>query len=109
MRKLIPMFAVAAMSSAVVLLVHAAEVKTITGNAQCAKCELKETAKCQNTITVDEGGKKVTYYLKQNDVSKKFHKQICEDPTKTVKATGDVKEEGGKLVMDPAKVEVVEE
>ncbi|MEO6808452.1 MAG: DUF6370 family protein [Isosphaeraceae bacterium] len=109
MRKLIPMLAVAVLSSGVALLVQAAEVKTITGNGQCAKCELKETAKCQNTITVTENGKEVVYYLKQNEVSKKFHKNICQDPTKTVKATGDVKEEDGKLVMDPTKVEVVEE
>ena len=46
---------------------------TITGDAKCGKCAMKETEKCQNVIQVDKDGKKATYYLVQNDVSKKFH------------------------------------
>src|SRR5947209_37708 len=107
MRKLIPMLAVAVVFSGLTLLVRAAEEKTITGEGQCAKCSLKETAKCQNAIVVEEGGKKVTYYLQHNDISKKFHKNVCQE-VKKVKATGDVKTENGKMVMTPTKIDVVE-
>ncbi len=79
---------------------------TITGTGQCAKCTLHETKSCQNTITVDENGKKVVYYLAQNKVSKEFHHNICSDSAK-VKATGTVKEAHGKLELTATKIEVV--
>jgi len=107
MRKLLPMLAVAAVFSCVSLVVFAAEVKTITGEGHCAKCSLKETKGCQNAVKVEEGGKTVTYYLAKNDVSKAFHKNICTE-VKKVKATGDVKEENGKMVMTPTKIELAE-
>ena len=61
--------------------------RTITGDAKCGKCALKETDKCQNVIQVEKDGKKTTYYLVQNDVSKKFHDNVCQD-TKKATATG---------------------
>ena len=64
---------------------------TITGTGKCAKCALHETKSCQNAITVDENGKKVTYYLTHNKVSKDFHEHICKTTAK-VKATGTVNE-----------------
>ncbi len=79
---------------------------TVTGTGQCAKCSLHETKSCQNTITVEENGKKVTYYLAQNKVSKEFHHNICSDSAK-VKATGTVKEAHGKLELTPTKIELV--
>src|SRR3954470_21314579 len=79
MRKMIPMLAVAVLFSGMTLLVRAADEKTIKGEGQCAKCHLKETKTCQNTVTSDEGGKKVTYYLAANAVSKKFHSNICQE------------------------------
>lgn len=105
MRKLLPMLTVAAISFAGLAL--AAEVKTITGEGQCAKCALGETPKCQNAIKVDEGGKTVTYYLEHNAVSKKFHSNICKS-TEKVKATGDVEEKDGKMVMTPTKIDLVD-
>src|SRR6516165_5353849 len=105
MRKLVPLLSVAFLFS--LTLVWAAEEKTITGDGQCAKCSLKETKSCQNAVVVDEGGSKVTYYLKHNAVSKKFHKNVCTE-TKKVKATGTVTEQDGKKVLDPTKIEVVE-
>ena len=48
--------------------------KTITGEAKCAKCALKEGSKCQTVIQTEaKDGKKVTYYLVNNDVAKAFH------------------------------------
>jgi len=106
MRKLVLM-GVAALFSCAGLIVVAAEVKTITGEGQCAKCSLQETKKCQNAVVVEEGGKKVTYYLAKNKVSNDFHKNVCQ-AVKKVKATGDVKEENGKMVMTATEIQVVE-
>jgi RecG-like helicase len=78
---------------------------TITGEGQCAKCALHETKSCQNTITVEENGKKVTYYLAQNKISKDFHDNICKAPAK-VTATGTVKEEHGKMQFAATKIEL---
>jgi len=85
----------------------AADEVTITGEGKCAKCALKETKECQNVIQAEKDGKKVTYYLADNDVSKKFHGNVCKE-TKKVKATGTVKQEGGKLELTPTKIELVE-
>jgi hypothetical protein len=81
--------------------------KTIVGNGKCAKCALHETEKCQNAVeTTDADGKKVTYYLANNDVAKEFHDTICKE-TKKVKATGTVKEVDGKMQMAATKIEEV--
>lgn len=109
MRKLLSLLAVAVLCSGVSLAIGATlEEKTIKGEGQCAKCSLKETKACQNAIVVEEDGKEVTYYLEHNDVSKKFHREVCQD-VKTVKATGEVKEQDGKKILVPSKIEVVEE
>ncbi len=95
MRKIVLMFAAAALCSGVVL---AAEAVTITGEGKCGKCALKETAKCQNVIEVEENGKTVKYYMAPNDVAKAYHKEVCQTTTKTT-ATGTVEEKDGKKVM----------
>jgi hypothetical protein len=77
---------------------------TITGEAECAKCVLHETEKCQNTIQTEENGKKVRYYLAQNDTSKDFHENICKKPEK-VTATGVVSEKDGKKILTVSKIE----
>ena len=107
MRKLFGMLAVAVLFSGLTLVVRAAEEKTIKGEGQCAKCSLGETKKCQNAIVVEKDGKKVTYYLEQNDISKKFHGKICQEK-KTVQATGTVEEKDGKQILTASKIEVVE-
>ena len=111
MRKLFSLLAVAVAFSGLALL-KAAEEKTVTGMAQCAKCSLKEKKSCQSVIVVKEGDKNVKYYL-VGDVAKKDHKDkgFCTAPKAggpTVKATGDVEEKNGKMVMTPSKIEAVE-
>ena len=78
---------------------------TITGDGTCGKCALKETDKCQNVIQVDKKGKKVNYYLVQNDVSKEFHENLCKE-AKKVTATGTVKKVDGKLELTATKLEL---
>jgi gas vesicle protein len=80
--------------------------RTITGEAKCAKCALKETSKCQTVIeTEGKNGKKVTYYLANNDVAKGFHENVC-SATKKVTATGTVKKVDGKEEMEVTKIEI---
>ena len=112
MRKLLPMFAVAVVSAGFVLVAQAAEEKTVTGMAQCAKCALKEADQCQSVVVVEEDGEDVTYYLAQNEVAKKNHaKLFCMAPKgdgPKVKVTGEVEEEDGKKTMTATKIESVE-
>ena len=82
---------------------------TITGEGKCGKCALHETEKCQNVIQAEnKNGKKMTYYLAENKVSKDFHDNLCKE-TKKVTATGTVKEEDGKKVMTVTKIELAKE
>lgn len=78
---------------------------TLTGEGKCAKCALKETKECQNVIQTEKDGKKVTYYIAQNDVSKKFHDNLCQE-TKKITATGTVKEVDGKMQLTAKKIEL---
>jgi RecG-like helicase len=82
------------------------ETVTITGKGMCAKCALHETKTCQNVIQTEKDGKKVTYYLVDNDVSKKFHANLCKE-SKEVTATGTVKEVDGKMQLTATKIELV--
>jgi len=81
------------------------ETKTITGEAKCAKCLLKEkTDTHQTAIQVKDGDKTVTYYLVANDVAKKYDKKVCEKAQK-VTATGKVKTVDGELQFTATKIE----
>jgi hypothetical protein len=72
---------------------------TLKGEGMCAKCELKETSACQNAIQVN-------YFLEQNDVSKAFHKNVCQGVKKGVSTAGTLKEEDGKKIFTARKIEV---
>jgi hypothetical protein len=78
---------------------------TLTGEGKCGKCALKETKDCQNVLQVEKDGKKTTYYLEQNDVSKKFHPELCTE-TKKIQVTGTVKEVNGKQQLTAKKIEL---
>jgi len=86
-------------------LARADESKTISGEAKCTKCLLKEKPGTHQTaIQVKEGEKTVTYYLVANDVAKKYDKKVCEKAEK-VTATGTVKTVDGKLQLTATKIE----
>lgn len=80
--------------------------RTLTGEGTCARYGTKESPTCQTVITTQENGKLTTFYLAENDVSKKFHSQVCAKPVK-VKATGTVKEVNGKQELTASKIELV--
>ena len=81
--------------------------KTLYGDGLCAKCELKETEKCQTAIRVTEGDRKVVYYAKDNDLTKAFHSKICQ-LVEPVKAVGNVQEKDGKRHITLTYIEVKE-
>jgi hypothetical protein len=114
MRKLLMLAAVGMLFTSVSALVASDDTKvTVTGDGMCAKCALKETDSCQNAVIEDKDGKKTTYYLAHEGVSKKSHgsmgfcKASKESPVK-VKVTGTVEEKDGKKVMTAEKIEKVE-
>lgn len=83
-----------------------AKERTITGDAKCGKCALKETDKCQNVIQVEnKNGKKVLFYIVENDVSKAFHGNVCKE-TKKATATGTNKKVDGKNQFTATKIEL---
>ena len=84
------------------------KIRTITGEGKCGKCSLKETEKCQNVIQVEKNGKKTTFYLVQNDISKNFHENLCKEPKK-VTATGTVKTVDGKREFTVTKIELAKD
>ena len=80
---------------------------TITGEAKCAMCALKESDKCQ-TVIQSKGldGKVTTYYLADNDAAKAFHENVCKK-AKKVTATGTVSKNGDKTELVVSKIELV--
>lgn len=105
MRKQLSLALAAAVSLTVAGACAAEKEQTITGKGMCAKCELKETPKCQNAIQVTAGGKTTTYYLADNAVSKAFHSKVCTTVVEKVTATGTAKTEGGKQVFTATKIQ----
>jgi hypothetical protein len=81
------------------------EIRRITGEAVCARCELKLQDKCQTVIQAKEGDKVVNYYLADNDAAKAFHPQICHGPAQ-VSATGTVSTADGKQVLTVSTIEI---
>ena len=81
--------------------------RTITGEAKCAKCMLKEGDKCQTVIQAEnKNGKMVSYYVADNDVAKAFHENVCKE-AKKVTATGTVAKVDGKSEITLSKIELV--
>ena len=105
-KSLISLLAITGLAWSLSSAAYAGEEKTITGEAKCAKCILKQTDSCQNAVEVKENGKTVTYLLTKNSVSKKFHDNVCTE-SKQVKVTGTVKEVAGKLELTPTKIDLV--
>jgi hypothetical protein len=84
------------------LAVFAADTQTIKGKGECAKCSLKKTDSCQMAVTTKDG---TMYLVENNDISKKFHKNICTDE-KDVEVTGTVSEKDGKKIITASKIDL---
>jgi hypothetical protein len=84
---------------------------TLTGDAICAKCALKQAQSCQLALQVDAGGYSIVYFLQPDEVRKRLEKQIeeqrinwCATPTKVV-ATGVVRQIDGRPVLVSSRLE----
>ena len=98
-----------AASLALAGLALAGEGKTVTfeGAMMCAHCTLKEAGlkECQDVVQVKGEKGTTNYYVKANDVAKKFG-HACSG-SKDVKITGTVMEKDGKMWIDAQKIEAV--
>jgi hypothetical protein len=79
------------------------KAQTFTGKGECAKCSLGKTKACQMAVTVKEDGKDTTYLVENNDVSKKFHKNVCQS-TADVTVKGKLKEVDGQKVIEASEI-----
>ncbi len=81
---------------------------TIKGLGMCVKCELGETAQCQNAVKIVKDGKEWIYLFADNDLSKDFHKNVCTS-TANIVAVGDLlSKENGRPIFMATKLEVQE-
>jgi hypothetical protein len=83
----------------------AAAALTIKGLGLCAKCELGETAECQNAVKLTKDGKEVIYLFAANAVSKAFHKNVC-STTANIVATGLLAGDGDRPVFTATNLEL---
>jgi hypothetical protein len=111
MRKLLMLAAVGVLFSGLALVKADDDKKvTIKGDGMCAKCALSETKTCQNAVIVTKDGKKETYYLVHEGVSKKSHgsmgfcKASKDEPVK-VKVTGTVETKDDKKYLTAETIE----
>jgi hypothetical protein len=88
---------------------NAAKERTVKGTIMCGKCTLKKTDACQAALQVKrkgKDGKEVTrvVLLKNNDVTKAFHKKICGGDKIAVAVTGKFEGKGKKRVIVASKI-----
>jgi type 1 fimbria pilin len=78
---------------------------TLTGTVVCGKCKLHITKECQNVLqVVDESGTTNNFFLVQNDVSKNFHENICQNDGEKATVTGTINEKHGQEVMTATSI-----
>ena len=76
---------------------------TLKGKGACLKCALKQSDTCQNVLVQEKNGKETKFYLVQNDVSKKFHTEICTE-SKAITVVGVCKKVGDKFEVTASKI-----
>ena len=84
---------------------------TLTGEAFCAKCALKQAQTCQLALQVEDGGARIVYFLQPEEVRKRLESQLekqginwCATPTKVV-ATGIDRQIDGRPVVVASRLE----
>jgi Family of unknown function (DUF6370) len=82
----------------------AAKEVTLKGKATCAKCDLKQTDKCQAALVVTQDGKDVVYYVKGKGASD-LHKEVCQAAKDGVSVTGIVSEKDGQKWITASKID----
>ena len=94
---------------AVVEINKAAKERTVKGTIMCGKCTLKKTDACQAALQVKrkgKDGKEVTrvLLLKNDAVTKAFHKKICGGDKIAVAVTGKLEGKGKNRLLVASKI-----
>ena len=87
----------------------AAKERTVKGTVMCGKCTLKKTDACQAALEVKrkgKDGKEVTrvVLLKNDAVTKAFHKRICSGDKIAVAVTGKFEGKGKTRLLVASKI-----
>ena len=87
----------------------AAKERTVKGTVMCGKCPLKKTDACQAALQVKrkgKDGKEVTrvVLLKNDAVTKAFHKRICGGDKIAVAVTGKFEGKGKTRLLVASKI-----
>ena len=87
----------------------AAKERTVKGTIMCAKCVLKKTDACQAALEIkrkNKEGKEVTriILLKNDAVTKAFHKRICSGDKIAVAVTGKFEGKGKERLLVASKI-----
>ena len=87
----------------------AAKERTVKGTVMCGKCVLKKTDACQAALEIkrkNKEGKEVTRIalLKNDAVTKAFHKRICSGDKIAVAVTGKFEGKGKKRLLVASKI-----
>ncbi|SRR5690606_32511362 len=77
-----------------------AEEKTLEGEMSCAKCNLKQADKCEDTLKVGD-----TLYLLEEGGKRRTSEHVCSG-TEKAKVTGKVEERDGKKYLVVSKIEI---
>ena len=83
--------------------------RTVKGTLKCAKCSLKKTEECQAALEIkrkDKDGKETVrvMMIKNDDVSKAFHKEICKVDVFAA-VTGNFKDYRKNKILVASKIE----
>ena len=87
----------------------AAKERIVKGTIMCAKCVLKKTDACQAALEIkrkNKEGKEVTriILLKNDAVTKAFHKRICSGDKIAVAVTGKFEGKGKERLLVASKI-----
>ena len=87
----------------------AAKERTVKGTIMCGKCVLKKTDDCQAALQIkrkNKDGKEVTrvILLKNDAVTKAFHKRICSGDKIAVAVTGKFEGKGKERLLVASKI-----
>ena len=88
--------------------------RTTKGTLVCAKCTLKQTDSCQAALLINRKNKKTgketkrTFLLKNNEVAKAFHNNICSGDKVPVAVTGTREGKGKNIDITATKIEKAE-
>ena len=86
------------------LLLVGAGDRTFKGTLKCAKCALKKTETCQAALEITRGGVTRVILLKNDDVTKAFHKEICKADVFAA-VTGKLEGKGKARILVASKIE----